>query len=158
MSRARDIAIYMVNRSIDMSKEKYDERYLVDFVKLHKPLYLGQYCMLEKYNKLLFEDKIYAYDCGPYVEGVHFVPAKYGYSLLRECLPMDGMVRLSMFRIEIIEYVLTEFGMCSTDNLIRMTKRTEPYRRVEDRISKNCMPEITVESIRESAANYLSAQ
>ena len=79
MCKVADVAMTMVNRSIELAQSTGDENYYMDFVKLHKLLYLGQCAMLSTYDQLLFEEQISAHRCGPYVEGIHFVPGTQGF-------------------------------------------------------------------------------
>lgn len=148
MCKARDIAISMVNRSVDLS-EGSGLNYYMDFVKLHKLLYLGQCYMFSTYKKPLFEDKIYAHHCGPYVDNIHFIPAYYGYAPITEHISSENLSRLSMFRIDAIETILQRYGTKSTDELIALTKSTDPYKKVEAEVSDDNKAEITIESISE---------
>lgn len=143
MCRVADAAMAMVNRSIELAAQ--DEAYYMDFVKLHKLLYLAQCSMLSQYGRTMFDEKITARQCGPYVEGIHFVPRKRGFGRIE--LPFNKLdfVRPSYRRMKVIEQVLEEHGKYSTKELIQYTKETPPYFAVEDSIVEDDWPEISPE-------------
>ena len=67
MHKTADVAMKMVNHSIELKKKYGNDAYYMDFVKLHKLMYLAQCAMLANYGRPLFEEQITAYGCGPYV-------------------------------------------------------------------------------------------
>lgn len=150
MCKVADAAMVMVNRSIELALKCEDESYLMDFVKLHKLLYLAQCSMLNQYGCTMFDEKITAHQCGPYVEGIHFVPHMRGFGKI--VFPFDerNFVRLSYRRMKIIKQVLDEFGKFSTEDLIQFTKETPAYCAVADEIGEHYRPEIPPELISQS--------
>ena len=141
--KVADVAMTMVNRSIELAQSTGDENYYMDFVKLHKLLYLGQCAMLSTYDQLLFEEQISAHRCGPYVEGIHFVPGTRGFGKITVPFRESEFVFPSYWRQEIIDQVLKSFGTFSTEELIDYTRELEPYRAVEDEITEENKPVIS---------------
>lgn len=131
MCKARDVAVVMINKSIDLAKEKNDDRYFMDFVKLHKLLYLGQCFILSRYGMRLFEDSISAHRCGPYVDGIGFIPAEYGFETLKEKITKsrNGMpfLPISYSRAETVDFILGKYGTRTTDEIVLITKGTSAY-------------------------------
>ncbi len=84
MCRPADIAITFVNMSIEEWKQSGNSCYLMDFMKLHKLMYLGQCYMLARYNRPLFDGEITAHFCGPYIEGINFVQGSRGFGLIKK--------------------------------------------------------------------------
>lgn len=156
MCKAADVAMAMVNRSIELAKEYGDESYYMDFVKLHKLMYLAQCSMLAQYGRTMFDEKITAHQCGPYVEGIHFVPRARGFG--RITVPFDERIfaRPSYRRIKVIGQVLEEFGGSGTGELIQYTKESPAYLAVEDGIGEYDRPEISPELMLQSETQRVS--
>lgn len=152
MCKVADAAMVMVNRSIELVRESGDESYYMDFVKLHKLLYLAQCSMLDKYGQTMFDEKITAHQCGPYVEGIHFVPHNRGFGRIEVPFSKSDFVYPSYRRMEVIEQVLKEYGKSSTEKLIQYTKRTPAYCAVADGIKEHDGPEIPPEVMKQSIA------
>jgi len=135
MCKARDVAVVMINKSISLSKEKNDESYYMDFIKLHKLLYLANCCILAKYSMKLFEDKVSAYRCGPYVDGIGFVPVIRGFGLIKE--EIEGkynqipFLPISYSRSEVVDFILERYGRLTTDEIVELAKNTKAYREFE---------------------------
>ena len=141
MCMARDVAVAMVNKSIDLATAKNDNRYLMDFVKLHKLLYLGQCFILSRYDMCLFEDDISAHRCGPYVDGIGFIPAEYGFGALKEKIikSKNGVVYLpiSYSRTETVDLILEKYGTKTTDEIVEISKGTKAYHAYEGRYDEH---------------------
>ena len=110
MCKSIDVAIAMVNRSIDLADDGKHPEYYMDFVKLHKLMYAGCCYLRAKYDMALFEEKVSVHHCGPLVDGLSQIPGICGFDLIREPLnPADfGTIDmpLSYFRKEAIEKTL----------------------------------------------------
>lgn len=145
MCKVADIAMMMINKSIHMAKQAGDDRYLMDFEKLHKLLYLGQCCMMSQYGRTLFEEDITAHRCGPYVDDMDFIPAKCGFGPISIPFPASDFVVPAASCLAVIDWVLETFGVWSTTDIIRYTISTPPYRAVERQISETDKPIIPVE-------------
>lgn len=143
--RSIDVAVNILDKSIERGKE--DSSYYMDFVKLHKLLYLGQCYLSFKYEMDLFNDKITANDDGPYVDGLKLIPAICGFD---EIKTMDEFklckmtLPLTLSMDETVDYILNKFGKYSTDEIVRLTKDTIGYQEVYD---KSCNNEINKELI-----------
>lgn len=144
MCLAADVAMTMVNKSIELAKTKSDSRYYVNSVKLHKLLYLGQYCMLKHYGKPLFEDEITAHYCGPYVEGIQSIPGKRGFGLITEPFSEKEFAPPSIIRLETIDRVLEKYGWYSLNEIIETVKATKPYESVKSQITDTNKPVISL--------------
>lgn len=149
-----DAGMAMVNMSIDLAKKEGSPRYYMDSMKLHKLLYLSQCVMLQTYGHRMFADKIMAHSCGPYVDGIGIIPAKRGFGLLKQCfdLERDDFVPPSVARLDILEQVLKNYGKEGTDELAKYVKTTAPYKMVMNQITADFKPEITLDSMRETAS------
>lgn len=152
MCMARDVAVAMINRSIYLAEEKKDERYLMDFVKLHKLMYLGQCYILSQYGMSLFEDEISAHRCGPYVDGIGFVPAEHGFGLITQKIEKieNGIpfLPISYTRAETVDFILESYGTKSTDEIVEITKGTKAYQAYNGRYEEHLR--ITPDEMEES--------
>ncbi len=147
MCRAADAAMTMVNRSIELARETGNDSYYMDLVKLHNLLYIAQCEMLSLAGRPMFVEQITAHQCGPYVEGLHFVARKRGFDRIQYPFSERDFVRPSRRRQEVIDAVLSEFGTWSTADLVQFTKETPPYSMVEDEITDNYKPVISTQSM-----------
>lgn len=68
MSKALNVAQNLVNLSIERAEETSDNSYLITFYKMHKLLYYAQGLSLIKNGRVLFDEDIHAYHCGPFIE------------------------------------------------------------------------------------------
>lgn len=132
MCKARDVAMTMIKKSIILAKENNNDKYLMDFVKLHKLMFLGQCYILYYYGIELFQESISAHSCGPYVNGISFIPATYGFSEIRETKNKDGhepmYLPLSLTRDETVDIILEKFGTLSTKDIVAKAKDTFAYK------------------------------
>lgn len=147
MCRVADVAMAIINKSIEFARETEDPAYYMDFVKLHKLLYWGQCQMLSTYSQPLFVEEITAHQCGPYVSGIHFVPKMRGFGVITVPFSSRDFVTPSYNRMSVIESVIETVGAYTTEDLIELTKNTGPYRAVEDRITESVKPIISQGSI-----------
>ena len=132
MCKVRDVALSMLKKSIDVATTKNDRRYLMDYVKLHKMLYLGQCMLLGKYDLRLFEEPINAHNCGPYIEdALNFIFNNYGTELIERLEYDDGqrpvVLDLPYLRNEIVDFLIEKYGHFSTADMVAFTKRTDAY-------------------------------
>lgn len=131
MAKSIDVATYLLDKSIERAQE--DSSYYMDFIKLHKLMYLGK-CYLDcMYGIDLFEEDITANSDGPYIKGINSVPAVCGFGKitnideLKQYLKND-ILPLSLSREEICDAILDMFGKYSTLELVRITKNTLAYK------------------------------
>lgn len=150
MCRAADIAMEIVNRSIKRAEVTGDDNYYMDFMKLHKLMYLGQCYMLARYGRRLFKETIRADYCGPYIDGISFIQGSRGFGLIKEPFEESEFLRPTLFRQVTIEWVLKTYGTKSTEGLIDLTKKTFAYMGVQDLLNDDEKPIISIESMRRS--------
>lgn len=134
MCKVRDVALAVLQKSIRLAIEKKDERYYMDYVKLHKLLYLGQCMVLAQYNLTLFNERITAHHCGPYIQDeLDFVTAAYGFEEIKTLRGPDGkepiILPLPVLRDEIVNKLLDTFGTYTTGDIVKMSKQTVAYTR-----------------------------
>lgn len=130
MARSIEIALALLEKSIERGKT--DSDYYMDFVKLHKLLYLGQCLHRFKWNMNLFEEEIIASDSGPYVRGLDFVLAICGFDKIKNVDVLRERVYffpITFLRDETCEFILDNFGKCSTNEIVLMTKETMAYQK-----------------------------
>ena len=131
MCKSIDVAIAMINRSIERVSAENNPKYYMDFVKLHKLMYLGQCYIHSKYDMDLFEESITAHHCGPLVDGLSQIPGICGFDLIKDILnPSDfGTIDmpLSYFRIETIDKVLDKYGTYTTEEIVSIVKNTNAF-------------------------------
>jgi len=137
----------MVNRSIELARDTGNDSYYMDLVKLHNLLYIAQCYMLSLTGRPMFVEQITAHQCGPYVEGLHFIARKRGFDKIHYAFSEQDFVLPSRRRQDVINEVLNEFGTWSTAEVVQYTKETPPYSMVEDEITDNYKPIISTESI-----------
>lgn len=141
--RSVDIAVNILDKSIERGNE--DPSYYMDFVKLHKLLYLGQCYLSFKYEMDLFKDKITATDDGPYVDGLKLIPVICGFDEIKtmdEFKQCKMTLPLTFSRDETVDYILDKFGKYSTEEIVKFTKDTIGYQEV---YGKSCNNEINKE-------------
>ncbi|MBQ7345964.1 MAG: DUF4065 domain-containing protein [Oscillospiraceae bacterium] len=153
MCKSIDVAVAMLNKSIDYAFEYNEPKYYMDYVKLHKLLYLGQCYILSRYGLRLFEEDITAHNCGPYVDGIGTIPANYGFGVIKEKIQGDNSkgiiyLPLTFSRDETVNEILKEFGMCTTDEVVRITKETIPFKGKEGMFDNH--PSISKEQLIEA--------
>lgn len=131
MCKASDAAMAILKKSLTLVVEKNTDEYYMDFVKLHKLLFLAQCYMLALYEKPLFEENIYAHCCGPYIDGIGFVPAKYGFSEIKDLPDSEQTIYypLSIIREEAVDAVLAQYGKLNTDQIVKTIKEMPTYQR-----------------------------
>lgn len=141
MCKAADVAIEFIDRSIDLWERNDDSNYLLDYVKLHKLMYLGQCYIMSLYKLKLFEDKISAHRCGPYVDGIDFVPAYCGFGKIKKKIDKSivklAFLPISYTRKETVEYILNCYGKYSTDEIVKISKDTYAYKKVFEQESND---------------------
>lgn len=131
MCKSIDAAVSMINKSIALAKTEDDPRYYMDYVKLHKLLYIAQCHTLSRYGKTLFSEGIEAHRCGPLVDGLDIIPSKCGFDLITSWLePLEfGTVDipLSLTRDKAVDEVLEKYGTYSTEKIVSTVKGSDVY-------------------------------
>lgn len=124
--KSLDAAVWLLDKSIKRGQENHE--YYMDFVKLHKLLYLAQCYLKYKYQMDLFEENIVTSDEGPYIEGLDLIPAYCGFSKIKN-IPSklwDCIVSLppSFSRDEVLDIMLDMYGQYSTYEIVMLTRNT----------------------------------
>lgn len=132
-----DVAYHLLKKSITLGQK--DSDYYMDFVKLHKLLFLGQCYLNFEYGLDLFDDKITANADGPYVHGLNLVPALCGFGEIKNIDDLEMYLNcaipyhlthklpLPLLRDETCDLILENFGNYSTMELVKMSKKTIAY-------------------------------
>lgn len=159
MCKARDVALSIIQKSIDTAREKNDPKYFVDYVKLHKMLYLGQCMVLGKCNLRLFEEPVHAHNCGPYIEdSLNFVFNNYGTEPITDIKYEDGrepaVLDLPPLRNEMVDLLIKNFGYFSTWDIVKFTKETAAY--AQHRENLDGRPEISLDAMKAVGKELLS--
>ena len=142
MCKVMDAAMIMVNKSIKMAEEKKDTNYLLDYVAVHKLLFLCQHKMLNKYGNPMFDEEIYAHECGPYVNGLTFLLLEKGSGPIREPFDEKDIVPTTYIRQVVMEAVLDVYGGRSTEEIVRAAKNSKLYAELTSDISEEFSPPI----------------
>lgn len=122
------LAIYIINKSIDMVKDKNDEKYYCDIYKLHKLLYYAQGIFLARYDVPLFQEEIEAWDCGPMVDGLIRIKKKVGYG------PITKYVRAGIQPVvippisEILDYVVECYGGLTRVEIVNLSRDEQTWK------------------------------
>lgn len=132
MCKVKDVALVMLQKSHELCYSQHNRNYLMDYVKLHKLLYLGQCMVLAKHDMTLFEEPIYAHNCGPYIENeLDFIVARYGFGAIEHLTDKYGqtpvILPLPFLRNEVVNELLSRFGTMSTEEIVEFTKNTAAY-------------------------------
>lgn len=138
MAKSLDVAVAFLEKSIELGKK--DSRYYMDFVKLHKLMYLGQCFISSKFDMDLFEEDIIADPSGPIVNGLEWIPACCGFAGIYDITKLKGKVLdmpLSYFKDKTVNFILEEYGKLSTEELVKLTKNTLAYNMYVPCIKKN---------------------
>lgn len=139
MATAYQIAISMVNRSIELAREK-GKGYYLNHIKLQKLMYLGQCYSLAKYGRELFVDNIRRHDCGPYIESLDLFVSEQGFGEYTS--PIRGELSGTAQERDAINTVLRKYGHGSAAQLVAFTKGSDPYKstkRYRELVSKDEM-------------------
>lgn len=150
MCKVRDVALAVLQKSIKLASERKSAQYYMDYVKLHKILYLGQCLVLSQYGITLFNENISAHHCGPYIEEeLDFITAAYGFEPIRTLVDRKGhepvFLPLPALRNEIVDNLLDKVGAETTETIVKMTKNTTAYLKHKEDLDDK--PIITIEDM-----------
>lgn len=159
MAKSIDVAVKLLEESIKLGKN--DPRYYMDFVKLHKLMYLG-YCSLSYlYNLELFEESITANNDGPYIAGLNAVPAFCGFGKIVSVADLKEYkltLPLSFSRNEICELILKQYGMFDTNEVVNISKNTFAYMESFDKDQNNLINKILLTKTGEEISKVILNQ
>lgn len=134
MAKAIDAAIYLSNKVIELSEKEKKKGYVVDFIKVHKMLYIAQGIMLAKFNKTLFDETIYAHHEGPWIDNLTIFYGMVEFKEIKKPLKMISVLELTEKRKMVLDYVAEKYGYQTRDALVLATKAQKPY---SEAFSKN---------------------
>lgn len=124
-----EIATRILKKSIE--KGKQDANYYMDYVKLHKIMYLGQCYMLYKYGINLFDEYIIARKEGPYIDGLDAITAVFGFEDIKSIDGLEKHTYIDMIipalRGETCDLMVNIFGKYSTEEIVKLSKNTLAY-------------------------------
>lgn len=141
MAKSIDVAVKLLEDSIKQGQS--DSRYYMDYVKLHKLMYLS-YCYLNYlYGVDLFSEKITANSDGPYIDGLTIIPAICGFGNITNMEDLNELKKfkltmpLSFSRNEICDVIMDTYGNLDTIELVRIAKDTLAYQHCFDSKHEN---------------------
>lgn len=137
-----DAAMFIVNCTVGRAIETGDEARYIDFVQLHKLLYLAQCEMMRQYGQPLFGGTILARPSGAYVDKISFVVRQKGFSKIKVPFTEEEFVRPSYRRVKVVKQILDEYGRKDVPELCFLTMNTPGYRTAMARKSGEEDPEI----------------
>ena len=127
MKDAYTVALGVVKLSVQRSERSEDERYLMDYTKLHKLLYYAQCLSLAKYDAPIFYEDVVHHDSGPCVEELSRFYGDFGIGAYTAA-QMAGvrMPEFSKKEKDIVVSVIGAFGRTPTADLVWMAKQSAP--------------------------------
>lgn len=163
-----DIAIHLLRKSIELGQK--DSNYYMDFIKLHKLMFLCQCYFKYEYGLNMFEDKITANGDGPYIEGLNSVPAICGFSRIKNIdklnkyiddtipLHLGHILPLPALRDEICDLILDIYGKCDTSEIVKITKNTIAYKYCYSKNNNNVICQELLEKTGEEISKIIFAK
>ena len=138
MAKSIEVAYWFLKKSIERGMN--DEEYYMDYVKVHKLMYLGQCYLKYERDMDLFEEDVFALSCGPYIDKIELVAGCCGFDKIKNVDELKESIfsfkpfstiefPLSISRNETCDVILDKFGKLTTDELVFLTKNTEAYKR-----------------------------
>lgn len=122
----------------------------ITHLKLQKILYYLQGEHLRKFDSVLFDDAIMAWEYGPVVPNVYFAFCSNGALPLRA--KADGMNACDDLNAEskkLVDDTIDKYSAYTARQLVQRTHEETPWKQHEQAVQNGQNPEITVDSIRE---------
>ena len=145
MKDAYTIALGVVKLSVQQAERFGDERYLVNYTKLHKMLYYAQCFSLAKYDSPLFYEDVLHHDSGPCVEELCFFYGNFGLGdYTAEQMVGIRMPEFSKREKDAVLSVIASFGKLPAAELAWKAKHSAPFQNRKvygSALSKNDMRE-----------------
>lgn len=111
MAYVVDVAMTLVNMSIEYAEESGDTRFLMNFVKMRELLYIAWHEFAMEYGNSMFSEKITKTEDGfHYINGTEFVVLQKGFGFIFKKFDSRFIVRPSYRRIQILTNVLKKYG------------------------------------------------
>lgn len=136
MTEIEALAIYIIHKSIDIAKEKNDDRYYCDIYKLHKLLFYAQGIFLARHRIPLFREKIKAWDCGPLIEGLNRIKKIYGYGPITEYAKNSAVI--PRHKKEILDYVVRRYGRLTREEIVNLSRNEQTWKDSRKRSCSSC--------------------
>lgn len=106
----------------------------MDFVKLHKLIFLGQCYHRYIWDMDLVDDNVLINDAGPYINGLNAVVAYCGFGEIENIDELKSKqafyLPMTLLRDETCDFILDNFGTFTTMELVKLTKGTDVYQRM----------------------------
>lgn len=114
---------YLINKSIDVAEESKDPRYYADYYKLHKMLFYAQGEVLAEHDMPLFNEEIFAHECGPLVDNIDFLTLSYGFNKMTRYLG-GGKLETPLLKMftDILDEIVIRYGQLDRNELICLSK------------------------------------
>lgn len=126
MCRVADVAKQAIYESLILESTNNDKSFLLDFYKLNKLLYIAQGVMLARYDAPMFQETIYAYKCGPYIEELEFVFFDWNFELIEK--NYEDNIELPPHVESVLLEVLCKYGKYNKQELGLITKNQRPWK------------------------------
>lgn len=126
MCRANDVAGVMIKESIKLRDSLQDDRYYLDFYKLNKLMYIAQGISLSRTKRIIFNDDILAYKCGPYIKALEYVFLDWGFDPISE--EYQDTITLPPDIKDILVEIIKEYGVYDRHTLGLLTKSQNPWK------------------------------
>lgn len=128
MLKSIEVAARLLDKSIKRAQD--NPKYYMDYIKLHKLMFLAECLICYEYDIDLFKEKVTTEDTGPYIGGLELITAVYGFGKIKNIESLKKYVwffPLPLLRDETCDYILDMFGELSTIEIVRLTKNTIAY-------------------------------
>lgn len=117
MAWVGDVAMTLVNLSIDKAERTRIDKYYMDIVKLRKLLAIAWYQFEKQYHRPLFKGENSTFN--EMEKGITFVATKRGFGRIKErfSIEEDDYVIPSVARYEFLESIVNQYGLYNVEQL-----------------------------------------
>lgn len=152
MCMVADAAMTMVNKAIDLAEKTGDRSYYLDYIAVHKLLFLCQHKMLHDFGVPMFEEEIHARNCGPYIDGMNFLTVKRDVLEITKRFEKDEIVPITYIAEKVMDAVLGKYCYLSTEDIVKTVKDNVLYKSAieKDEFLKGGKPLISKDEMKES--------
>lgn len=136
----KEVALYIIAKSIEMANSFKDTDYYCDWYKVHKLMFYAQGEMLKKYDELLFQTDIICDDSGPMIYGIDdiaiyfdFDPiTTYKHPILERILNNDDLI-FNKGQIKVMNDIVDRYGYLNRDEIINLARKNKLWQEYYDR-------------------------
>lgn len=128
MAYVADVAMTLINMSIEEAERSGDERFYMNFIKTRELLFIASCLFTVEYgdkNTLFQEEIVSRPNKYHYIGGTSFVARMKGFGPIKEKFGKEYVVRPSYRRIKILEKTLHEYGLYNETELLSMIEKKE---------------------------------